>query len=527
MVASESGSPLQPPQAHPGYCLFVKPIMKNIYVYVFCFHYVPMPVFCQGSFPQVIVAPKNATMSWRLCGITSISAFLFSNVDDVLTYVEGWQRATIGHLSNLHRRTLRKLAMYNEKSKFRPVFSVQNFSSTYMIIGYDDCYNLTEMKWHIKNMTSPGGAMTRRHGKNRYCATESVCSHGPKAISLVLGFGGNCIHHPAKKIQQSRDLDTFIADVISSASSKVVAAFAERREEKISVPVVMRKQVFGFTHSIHAVRGQAKEPNSLQRQTATYIRQALIPLRTSTINGNNVVANRDSRHHNYHVTTSQLSATGHIRRPFARAPSNCKKLSYWVPYCNKTCFGMGEVAWIQTCKAYTVPDFERSISGIKEMRPEAYKKLEDAGFEKWSRAYCPANRYNYMTSNCTESINALTKTVRKVPITMLMDYYRDLIQRWYIERRYTGEDEPLADELSRWVAAKVNQRMLKSATWTILGIDRFRVYQVKDNKTVHVVDLVKRECSCINWQLSGLPRGHVCAMSRCLGMTKCNKWAKA
>ncbi|GJR60781.1 hypothetical protein Tco_1502943 [Tanacetum coccineum] len=56
---------------------------------------------------------------------------------------------------------------------------------------------------------------------------------GPKAISSVLGFGGNCIHHPAKKIQHSRDLCTFIADVISSASSKVVAAFAERREEKL------------------------------------------------------------------------------------------------------------------------------------------------------------------------------------------------------------------------------------------------------------------------------------------------------
>nr|GEY71193.1 reverse transcriptase domain-containing protein [Tanacetum cinerariifolium] len=45
--------------------------------------------------------------------------------------------------------------------------------------------------------------------------------HGPEAISLVLGLEGNCIHHPAKKIQQSRTLDTFIANFISPASSKV------------------------------------------------------------------------------------------------------------------------------------------------------------------------------------------------------------------------------------------------------------------------------------------------------------------
>ncbi|GKB66452.1 transposase, MuDR, MULE transposase domain protein [Tanacetum coccineum] len=56
-------------------------------------------------------------------------------------------------------------------------------------------------------------------------------------------------------------------------------------------------------------------------------------------------------------------------------------------------------AWYwKTCKAYTVPEFERSISGMRALRPEAYRKLEATGFEKWSRAYCPANKYNYMTS---------------------------------------------------------------------------------------------------------------------------------
>ncbi|GJT51344.1 transposase, MuDR, MULE transposase domain protein [Tanacetum coccineum] len=69
--------------------------------------------------------------------------------------------------------------------------------------------------------------------------------------------------------------------------------------------------------------------------------------------------------------------------------------------------------------------------------------------------------------------------------------------------------------------------MLKSATWTVYGVDRFKVYQVRDNKRFHLVDLAKRECSCRKWQLSGLPCGHVCALSRCLGMTNYNRWAKA
>nr|GEY06378.1 transposase, MuDR, MULE transposase domain protein [Tanacetum cinerariifolium] len=114
-------------------------------------------------------------------------------------------------------------------------------------------------------------------------------------------------------------------------------------------------------------------------------------------------------------------------------------------------------AWYwKICKAYTVPEFERSISSIRALRPEACRKLEAARFEKWSRAHCPANRYNYMTSNCAESINALTKTVRKFPITMLMDYYRDLIQRclgmtncnrwekaWFSKRTLKGTNQKL------------------------------------------------------------------------------------
>ncbi|GKA84615.1 hypothetical protein Tco_0806210 [Tanacetum coccineum] len=67
-----------------------------------------------------------------------------------------------------------------------------------------------------------------------------------------------------------------------------------------------------------------------------------------------------------------------------------------------------ELYW-KTCKAYTPEDFEKLMSDIHALRPDAHPKLVDAGIEKWSRAKCPAKRYNYMTSNSVESINALTK----------------------------------------------------------------------------------------------------------------------
>nr|GEV06153.1 hypothetical protein [Tanacetum cinerariifolium] len=84
-----------------------------------------------------------------------------------------------------------------------------------------------------------------------------------------------------------------------------------------------------------------------KRDPGDYLKRTGQSIAENTINGNNVAANRDSMHRNYHVTTSQISATILTHRPFAHRPSNCKKLSYRVPHCNKTCFGMGELAWIQ------------------------------------------------------------------------------------------------------------------------------------------------------------------------------------
>nr|GFA02585.1 transposase, MuDR, MULE transposase domain protein [Tanacetum cinerariifolium] len=48
---------------------------------------------------------------------------------------------------------------------------------------------------------------------------------------------------------------------------------------------------------------------------------------------------------------------------------------------------------------------------VLRYRLDSEVKLEDVGFKTWSKAMCPANRYNYMTSKNDESINKLTRHV--------------------------------------------------------------------------------------------------------------------
>ncbi|GJZ15985.1 transposase, MuDR, MULE transposase domain protein [Tanacetum coccineum] len=62
------------------------------------------------------------------------------------------------------------------------------------------------------------------------------------------------------------------------------------------------------------------------------------------------------------------------------------------------------------------------------IQPDAYHKLCDAGPQRWSRAHCPLIRYNYMTSNSVESVNACIVLKRKLPITMLAETYHAMVQ---------------------------------------------------------------------------------------------------
>nr|GFA93306.1 transposase, MuDR, MULE transposase domain protein [Tanacetum cinerariifolium] len=128
--------------------------------------------------------------------------------------------------------------------------------------------------------------------------------------------------------------------------------------------------------------------------------------------------------------------------------------------------------YLKTCKAYTLEEFEKLMYDIYGVRPNAHQKLVDAKIKKWSREKCPANRYNYMASNNVELINALTKDVRKIPITSLMDWFRDLLQKWYYKRREKYEDAP-DDELMPWATAKIEYQNLKSSNWSVKGILKY------------------------------------------------------
>ncbi|GKC09067.1 transposase, MuDR, MULE transposase domain protein, partial [Tanacetum coccineum] len=121
--------------------------------------------------------------------------------------------------------------------------------------------------------------------------------------------------------------------------------------------------------------------------------------------------------------------------------------------------------------AYTTEEFSSSMSHLQDIQPDAYDKLCQLGPQRWSRAHCPLVRYNYLTSNSVESVNACTVVYRKLPVLKLAETYRAMVQEWYYQRRkLTGT------------------------------------------------------CQCRKWQLSEIPCGHVIAVTRYLGLSDCQQF---
>ncbi|XP_062104221.1 uncharacterized protein LOC133815389 [Humulus lupulus] len=84
-------------------------------------------------------------------------------------------------------------------------------------------------------------------------------------------------------------------------------------------------------------------------------------------------------------------------------------------------------------------EFHANFEKIKSKDPAIAQYLEGMGFDKWSRAYFPGNRYNIMTSNYVESFNNKTRDARSFLITTFVEFIRFTLQSWFCDRRETSE----------------------------------------------------------------------------------------
>ncbi|XP_075076807.1 uncharacterized protein LOC142163424 [Nicotiana tabacum] len=137
--------------------------------------------------------------------------------------------------------------------------------------------------------------------------------------------------------------------------------------------------------------------------------------------------------------------------------------------------------YFATARSYIMDEFNERMLKIEEVDLRVKSYLYDIGYHRWSRVHATVNRTFTMTSNIAESLNAVTKDARELPIFDLFEYMRTLLERW------TKEKLSKANGTFTYLGQKYNKELEDNSTLS----QKLRVTDSTDH--IHtVLDGVKR-----------------------------------
>ncbi|XP_049415329.1 uncharacterized protein LOC125878149 [Solanum stenotomum] len=163
----------------------------------------------------------------------------------------------------------------------------------------------------------------------------------------------------------------------------------------------------------------------------------------------------------------------------------------------------------KAAKAYDRCEFNDHYQ-IRNLVPKAAETLERIGFHTWSRAFCPGNRYNIMTSNIAKSVNSMFDVEREFPIVALFDEINRRFALLFHQRHME-----LVNSANRFVPS-----IEKDISKYVNAGNKLLAHQIANYKCsvtghddVAMVD-VQRTCTCRIFDLHKIPCPHVMAVLR-------------
>ena len=151
---------------------------------------------------------------------------------------------------------------------------------------------------------------------------------------------------------------------------------------------------------------------------------------------------------------------------------------------------------------------------LKEGSDPIRKFLQTWKRENWTSSYFEGQKYGEMYSNVAESFNSWIREGRHLPIMELVDYIRGQIMKMMADRREIGNrwNGGLCPEIDNRIA-----NLLKEGRcWRVTKASEF-VFEVHSQDSV-MVDLLKRTCSCCEYQVNGFLCAHAAVAIQKSGM---------
>ncbi|XP_062081032.1 uncharacterized protein LOC133785833 [Humulus lupulus] len=169
-----------------------------------------------------------------------------------------------------------------------------------------------------------------------------------------------------------------------------------------------------------------------------------------------------------------------------------------------------QMNFIAAAKAYTKTKCEHYMRSLDRLDRRIRPYLEKVKYETWARSYSPTKRYTMMTSNIAESLNAALKAARNLPIDILVECLRSLVQKWVWNN--SNNANGTFTKVSTTTENELRHDIVSKMKYEVLPFNPIE-YQVRDEKwTNFTVNIHNRTYTCNRFQEDEMPCGHAVAV---------------
>ncbi|KAJ6731853.1 POLYPROTEIN putative-RELATED [Salix purpurea] len=168
---------------------------------------------------------------------------------------------------------------------------------------------------------------------------------------------------------------------------------------------------------------------------------------------------------------------------------------------------------VAAAHAVRLDGFRMHTEQIKRVSSKVYDWLMQIEPEFWTNALFKGEHYNHITVDVAATYADWIEEVRELPITRKLEVLTrnitDLIHTCQRDSNcWTTKLTPSKEKKLQEDAFRAQFLKVLFSTDTL--------FEVHDD-SIHVVDTEKRECTCLEWKLTGLPCRHAIAVFKCKG----------
>ncbi|KAM3327789.1 hypothetical protein P3S68_033838 [Capsicum galapagoense] len=167
----------------------------------------------------------------------------------------------------------------------------------------------------------------------------------------------------------------------------------------------------------------------------------------------------------------------------------------------------------RAAKAYSREEFLDHFNQIEYVNPKVVGFLERVGFERWSRAFSPANRYNIMTSNIAEFVNSLFGDEKEVPIKAMFEKISEKYSDFFNERRVQFKCPEKRIRFVLKIEKKISTNISMGNRLFSHKIADYKFY-ITGHGDAATIDLQTRSYMCRVFYLDKIPCPHAMAALR-------------